>query len=180
MYGNFWGVYIFRATLATSMRPNAKTSTVLDFTSRFPINSSEHLVAFSTIDARWRIPGVLASLPSVPCVCEMLLTTSVLLTGPVQPQAALHPAGILSVLHLSSDFFSHPTSSLFRRKITNSFPWHWQSYVPLPKALGLRLYPSPWPGGGSGAQLTVYLQALLKVHFPHQESFVLEELSASC
>lgn len=48
------------------------------------------------------------------------------------------------------------------------------------KSFEAKVIPESLAGSGSGVQLSVYLQAFLKAHFPHQKSFVLEELGASC
>lgn len=94
-----------------------------------------------------------------------------------------HPASgkSSSLQHpLSSDFFSHPHLIFIQEKHNKFLPLARVELLSLPRALGLRLYPSPWLGNGSGVRRTVYLPAFQKAHFPHQGSFVLGELGASC
>ena len=173
MYVNFWEVYILRAILASIINLDVKISTFfnLHIKNNHLDDGWTHLssVALFTIDVE-ALLELCFSLPSVPVFikCFWLLLHCSLVPSSLRQVYILLA---LSLSFISSLVSSTPISSLFKRKTTNSFPWHMQGRFPLLKTLGLRLHPSPWPGSRSGVQLSVYLQAFLKAHFLHQRSF---------
>lgn len=176
MYVNSGEIYSLRAPLASSTNPGAKISTFLKF--HIQNYSAEHSVALRTADAEellelWLSPAGVAR------ICKMLLATSVLLRGPLQPQAALPLAGSLSLLPLFLAFFSHSHLIFMQEKNNKFLPLIQRELLFSTHALGLRLSQKSLAGKeqwGSDSLPPAFLMALS----PHQESCALEELGASC